>query len=465
MLWKTTVVLALLTIGIGAYVSLVELRRPTAEQRERLARQVADLSPETVTSLVLDMPQGAVTLTRGEQGWRLAPSGESSGTERGVRASETLVNQLLYHLSPLTATRILTASAERPLGLQGFGLDPAVGSMTVTAEGLPMTLRFGDATPVGQHRYLKRSDRAEVFVVSEALFTDANQPPEAFRDVQLIKADAWSTEALAVDSPELTLGLSLMDTAWRITVPLNDLADRSEVQLFLNRLAGLSIKRFTDDDPQVEQLAFWGFDHPRAEITLHPRGAPPVLLVFGSQLSEDISLRFAKRSDEHAIYAVSAAELDALVTVDPHGFRAKACFDFFTSQVTKLEIRQAGAGWAVTQTEGQWYEEGAHTPLESRRLSELLSQLADLRISGFVDDEPTDLERYGLAPPAATISVWVRQQPFPQQLLVGAAVEEATARPHTNLVGVGARYGRIEGRQAVVRLPEDITKILDTTPR
>ena len=81
----------------------------------------------------------------------------------------------------------------------------------------------------------------------------------------------------------------------------------------------------------------------------------------------------------------------------------------------------------------------------------LLDKLADLRAGGFVDDAPLDLGRYGLSPPAGTITVWT-QDPQPQKLSVGAVIQGSTNR-----------YGRVEGRPSVVQLPDTITELLSTT--
>ena len=59
--------------------------------------------------------------------------------------------------------------------------------------------------------------------------------------------------------------------------------------------------------------------------------------------------------------------------------------------------------------------------------------------------------RYGLEPPRATIAIWTEGTEQPQRLLVGDPIEQTQSR-----------YGRIEGRQMVVRLPEIINELIAT---
>ena len=136
MRWKTTLALLLVTVGVGAYVSLVDLRRPNPEDRGWLAKQILSTAPEAVSQLVLDLPKAKVTVTRRGATWRLAPN--------NVRADEALVTRILGELNPLVSERALTGSRERPLDPKAFGLDPAVGWISLVARETPMTLLFGE---------------------------------------------------------------------------------------------------------------------------------------------------------------------------------------------------------------------------------------------------------------------------------------------------------------------------------
>lgn len=446
MRWKTTVALVVLTVGIGAYISLYEIRQPSQEEHARLAKQVLDLPPETITQFVLDLPQTTVTLNRTGTTWVLSP--------QGFRADETHISQLVRHLSPLMAERVLTGSAAQPLNPQSFGLDPAVGWLSVVAQGKPTTLRFGETTPIGGNRYVMLDGRPEIFIIPSGLFDDANHPLEQFRDPHLLRADPWQAEDFSVRAAASSFILTRTDQTWRLTEPLADLADRSEVQALFNRLSGLTIKRFLDDAPQVEHLSTWGFDHPKAELTLREPGAPhPSITIFvGKPLADDPSLVYVKRSDEPSLYAVAAADVEPLLR-DPHGLRATGCFELFTSQVTKLEVMREKTRWTIERTEDQWHEVGTAMSLDQQRVEAFLNAVADVRVAGFMEDAPSDLFRYGLEPPMGSITIWTLPGEAPQGLLIGGTID-----------GTMSRYGRIEGRTPIVRLPEVITELLGRTP-
>src|SRR3989338_7471712 len=244
MRWKTTVVLFIVTFAIGAYVSLYEIKQPSTEGRKQLSRQVLDIQADTISQLVLDMPEAKVTLSRDGAGWKILPG--------SLRADNELIERIMRELSPLTSQRVLLGSPQAPLDPKTFGLDPAVGWMTFVADGSPTTLFIGEKTPVQENRYLKVSNRPEVFVVSSDLFSAANTNPDKFRDPTFIHLNSREARVLDVASQTTVFSLASSEGNWNITKPLSDRADRAEVTSLLNSLSQMRIKRFVDDSPKVE---------------------------------------------------------------------------------------------------------------------------------------------------------------------------------------------------------------------
>ncbi|MBI3997079.1 MAG: DUF4340 domain-containing protein [Candidatus Omnitrophica bacterium] len=449
MRWKTTLVLLVATVGVGAYISLYEIKQPLPEDRERRARQVFDIPPERVTQLVLDLPQVKTTLTRDHTGWRLAPN--------HVRADANVVSDLLDRLSPLTASRVLVGTPHQPLNPELFGLAPAAGSLRITTAEGDTTVLFGNATPVAGGRYAQVHNRPEIFVVSSTLFDHANQPLEAYRDHLLLPFTPFAAQDVSVTSATATYTLSHHGEDWHVSIPgaplISDLADRAATNNLLNAFAEVEIEQFVSDAPQVEQLAMWGFDHPKAEVAVRQgdNTAEPITVFFGQPLPDHATLLYAKRSDEPFLYAIAAANLEAIVK-DPNELRATTCFHAAAGNVTKVDVMRDGVSWTIERSDGQWKVPGSATLLETKKVEEWLARILGLRLVGFVDETPGDLAHYELAPATNTIAVWTVAQETPQRLTVGRTLGQSSDR-----------YGRIEGRAAIVRLPQTVTELLATT--
>ncbi len=443
---KTTLALLTVTVAVGAYLSLYEIRQPPPEERAERAKRILNLSPETVTRIALELPQVQATLRRDGTTWRIDPG--------GGRADPNLAEQLVELATSLTAQRALAPSPERPLDeMQSYGLSPAIGRITLVAGETPVTLLIGETTPIRDNRYVRVADRPELFIVPSRLFDLANKPAEAFQDPRLIRVDQWGVDELAVRSPQVTYALKRQEEAWWLEQPLRDRADRTAVGTLLTRLGSLIIARVVEPAAPVERLAEWGLEAPQAEITLHQReGAQAVVsLFFGKPLPEDGALVYATRSDEPPLYAVNAADLLPLLQ-DPQGLRETSCFSFFLSEVMKVEWTREGSTWAVERTGEAWRVDGSGEILDAARIEALLNDAADLLIVDFAEDRPSDLAAYGLAPPSGALTLWIRDSEAPQRLLIGAVVP-----------GSLDRYGRIEGRDPIMRLPARVTDLLNTT--
>ena len=463
MKWKSTALLLVTTIGIGTYISLYEIKQPSPEEREHLSKQILNLKPESLTQIVLDMPQAKVTLAHTAAGWKLTPA--------NIRAEETRVSQITAALSPLAAQRILTGTKERPLNPKDYGLDPAVGWLSLVTDAAPTTLQFGDKTAVDNNRYLRVANRPEIFIIPSALFDAVNVTADTFRDHALIQVNSWMTDKIRIHSAGSTRLLERRENAWYLVEPVADRADRTQITGVLDGLGRIPIVRFVDDAPQVEHLADWGFEAPYAEIRLSGAEMPePITLFIGKPLPDDGSLRYAKRSDEPPLYAISAKQLEPVLQ-DPNTWRAKTCFEFFTASVTRVELVHEGKTLVLERKDlpavgqqpadpgptragagTQWQVAGTNIVLDTAKVETLLSRFADLRLSGFVEDAPTDLARYGLAQPQGTIAMWSSGAQEPQRMTIGGTIDQTTEH-----------YGRIDGRSAIVKLPALVTELLGTT--
>ena len=318
MRWKTTLVLLALTVGLGAYVSLYELRQPDPEDRERRAAELIEASPEAIARIEVALPEATLTLTREGDLWRLQP--------QGWRADPSLANRLADALAFLASVRTLTDSPEQHLDLKAYGLEPPLGQVTFVAEGHPTTVWVGERTAVEDNRYAKLSGRPQIFVISDELFQAANQPADTFRDHTLVRLESWHLKELGLRSPALTAQLVHRDNAWWLTQPLEDAADGEAVGALLKRLEGLQIQRVLPEETARDAavLAGWGLEPPAQALTLLRDGdEQPLTIAFGGPLSDEAGLRYAKRSDEPWVYALKASDVQEVLKTTVEQLRKK----------------------------------------------------------------------------------------------------------------------------------------------
>lgn len=450
MKWKSTLVLVLLVIGAGFYVSLYELRQPLPEQREARATQPVRIEPPTVTGLALTIAGHAVALQRAETGWRLllptaettAQAPEAAATV-SVRADSELIERALDRLDPLRAERVLTGVAPAD-----YGLDPPQGRLTVTAASETVTLRFGEATAIGHARYAQREDRPDVYVIDGALYDELNQPAESFRARDLFGVDLRRATRVAISSEQASYALRREPSGWRLEEPVNDATNSNTVSVALNKLQEVRAERFINDRPAPEELARWGLEPAAIRILLTMEdGSAPVEVRIGVPTADNAAQRYAKRADEPTVAAVPDALLPGLLP-DPQTFRATACFDFFTVQAGKARVEGPRGAWTIEKVGDGWRDAEDQSALDAAKVEDWLTRLREETLVRFLDDAPQDLARYGLATPEGSIAVWTVGREQPHRVDLGGLIE-----------GTTSRYGRIDGRSSVVELPDSLVAL------
>jgi len=441
MRWKTTVVLLFATIAVGSYVSLYELKQPTPGERERLSNRVVQIEPEDVTRLEVRFPSADVALEPQHGIWRLTKPVTA-------RADQGLVKSLLIDLNPLQAKRILTGSNDQPLAREQFGLNPPRGTLTVetapsaesgaksAASGAKTTtLLFGEQTAVGGDRYVALADSPNIFIIGGHAYDVLDRAPDAYRSHELFTFEPEQAARVTVASTDHLVTLAKSANQWYVIEPVQDLAEPRLASTLLSQLRKLQIARFLNDQPPAEPLPAWGFQapHARLSVELHDGTALPDVLI-GNPTSDNPQQRYVKRTDESNVYGVAADNVEQLL-YDPQAFRSRKLFDITVGQVTKAQVDWEGRSWTVERADGE----------------EVFYALRDLTLTRFIEDEPEDLARYGLEPPRGMIQAWLDGQAEPIRLRIGEIIQEGRAR-----------YGYLEGRPAIVELPEAISDLLQT---
>ena len=109
----------------------------------------------------------------------------------------------------------------------------------------------------------------------------------------------------------------------------------------------------------------------------------------------------------------------APASVDSH----PRAFEISKDQIDQLVIKSAGGDVStVTKTDGRWQITAPLTaPADETLMTRIVTLVSGLEISRVVDEEPTDLSQYGLAPPHVEVTIKTSGAAETTQLLLGGA--------------------------------------------
>lgn len=212
-------------------------------------------------------------------------------------------------------------------------------------------------------------------------------------------------------------------------------------------LTGLSLQ-----PPAAEVLYEW----PNGKLALHlgRRGAA--------------GRAYLRLADANDVYVVTPRLHERVLEMDPKEWRDRRIFHNVGIESSRIAWTRAGGipGVTLVRDRRTWTMlEPARTRVDAEARDDYLQELGRASVSGFVMDQPTDLARFGLASPVATVTITTPR--------TAAAVQDESSAYETQQVHIGSRvsvssrdrFGMIEGRPVVVRLSAAVIEALLRQPQ
>ena len=363
------ILLALVVIGLGAYIGFVERNEPTTDQlKERKDKLFAGLDQAKVDKVVVTNPHGRFELVKQDDAWALkAPLAD--------QANQGAVSSLLFSLAGLKTERTFPA---KDVKLAEYGLDKPPLSVTVDeASGKSYTLRLGNELPLGNLRAAETGD-GNVYLVSKYVASDLDKDLAAWRSDELAQVYAPDVASVTVANPSGQFTLAHAGSLWTITAPVPDLADRDRAEGLITDISGARIKEFVDNAPDLKAL---GLDPPRFAVTIVRRNAKaaPIALEFGNERDAKDGKQVAcKRGDR--VFWVEAKAASRLGGPWQQ-WRSKRLLGFDAWGVDKLEVASGAGKASLQRTSGLW-KSGANEA-DGDAVSRRITALGDLEVQTF----------------------------------------------------------------------------------
>ncbi|MHC5035372.1 MAG: DUF4340 domain-containing protein, partial [Planctomycetota bacterium] len=192
------------------------------------------------------------------------------------------------------------------------------------------------------------------------------------------------------------------DGKWEIKKPSRELADSDKVQALASRLYDhrIGADDFVVDDPT--KAAAYGLDDPDLTITLQGDEEAQTIVLSG-QAEGDKTTYYAMHKGELAIVRVPESLFDGL-RQEPDDLKERKLADVDAEDVAEVAIAGPRAALLVAKEDGDWQFAGeGGLAADDEATEQLLRGLKDVRIEGFVAEEPEDLTPYGLTEEKRTL--------------------------------------------------------------
>lgn len=217
-----------------------------------------------------------------------------------------------------------------------------------------------------------------------------------------------------------TTALKKSGTEWQIVAPAAAAADSAEVSGILTNLASLDQQRLIDENPA--NLAEFGLADPRIEVGFTADGQQQTLLI-GNKTPTGGDV-YAKTGAAPKVFLI-ASYLDSTFNRSTFDLRDKTALKIEREAADSLRIATADQTLEFGKVEGEWQITQPAVPRsDAATIESLLSRIDGLQMKSVVSADGSDLTKYGLESPAATVRVGSGSSQA--TLLVGSTAEEGS---------------------------------------
>jgi hypothetical protein len=443
--------LFIVVLCLAAYFGVYEAKKGE-ERIESEAREVFRFDKEKVAHLVVEKDNVrtvAKRTGRDEQEmavWSIVEPVKDAG-------DNVAINALVGVVDRLESERVI--GEEEREGLSVYGLDPPRAKIILTTEGgESYPLLVGKKSAFDNRLYVQREGGQEVLVVKGYVETSLLKKSFDLRRKNLISFENEHVHRLTLTSQGQKIELNRLGEVWEIKAPLEDRADKSEVDKILNTVRNLQATAF----PMVEKLRpeVYGLQPPAVtvEIFVGPDQARQAVVLGRGTLDYNKGKTYARLQPSGPVAEIREYQLKNLQRT-PFDLQEKAPLRFESRQVFKIksasdqdlivlekeEVEQPGEeGKGPRAVEAWSLVSPRAAKAKKHKVTSFLSGLSGLKATKFIGDKKkVDLEAFGLGKPSRTITLYDREDRELGTLKVGKSTPEGTyvtgsARPQVCVV-------------------------------
>ena len=395
---RSTLVLLVAALALGAYIYFFESERPPAGTPDAL-ETVFDVDSDDIDSVTVTAGNGDRTVIEKDgDRWRIVEP-------FAVNVDVTEVVALSSSLANLEVQRVVAEPGDAP-ELEAFGLtEPAIEVGFTTAGGAEARLLIGERSPAGNDLYATVAGSDRVFLISGFLDTTFDQTTFDLRDKSILDITRDQVDSLEIEGPDLSVGLRKADGEWALVSPIEAGADLGVTDGLVGRLSTGQMAAIEAESVNADALAPYGLDDPRLTVTVGLGSSAATLLLGDAAPAGTVYARDGARELVFTVAESLASELEQ----GADEYRRKNLFAFRPFNATALEVEHEGERWtfALEATEDEedgdtWRRTSPDAgDVERTDMDDLLAKLSNLRAESFERSR----DGTGLDAPVAEIAV------------------------------------------------------------
>src|SRR5438034_1297166 len=389
--WRTTLVLAAITLGVLAYLRFVEMKQPSTEEAKRQAQNVVTFDRNKINGIVIQNGDEKIEMQRGDNRWRLE-------TPIKDQADNSLIENFLSDLENWQKDGTISAKeveADKSK-LNEYGLNKPKLRLKLIGQDRPPEILFGKDAALEGKMYVRFENSKETFLAGQSVKKDIDKKPEEFRDRKLTDLITAQVSRIILKTPAGEMELEKKGDHWEILKPLRAPGDDQKIGDLIAQVTASRIQQFVADDHG--DLHPYGLAEPRGAITLFGQeDKVGQLLQIGGvpeKQKDQIYVRFAPRGFVYTL----PKKIEEILNTKPDDLRDRHLVRIDTNILDRITIDAPGRGKTVlARKDENWTIASRNNePANSGEVRRFIDTLQNERVTKFVEDVASNLPKYGL---------------------------------------------------------------------
>ncbi|HSQ00720.1 MAG TPA: DUF4340 domain-containing protein [Candidatus Dormibacteraeota bacterium] len=439
---RYTALLALILVGLGAYLYFVESKQEAESEKKKTLLAV---KADDVTGLTLTYGDHEIVLEQRDGAWRMTKPVEAA-------ADELAVKNLVRAIAEAEVKKTID---DPPQDLLPFGLAPPFVTIAITTKdgaAVP-AVKVGKTTAVSFSTYVQLADKPTVYLTPSSFRSGVDKQPKDLRDKTILAFNDNDITALTLRGDGgAAVELARKNGEWWIEQPASYRADNNAVRALLSTIRNLRATDFANDNPAPADLATYGLAPPQRELVLRAGADKTITLDVGKPTDQGLYVKSGERPTAFVVGKWVASDLGKGV----NELRDKTLLTFDPTAAGSIAVTRAdGANFTLASKDGQWTLAGAEAPTNPASALAFVGALSRLAGSQVLAESTPDPAAYGLAAPAITVNVTGTDGKSIGTVRLGTIAPDPPATQYT---------AQRDGDPAVMQLGEFQFKQLDKKP-
>ncbi|MGC3989687.1 MAG: DUF4340 domain-containing protein [Chthoniobacteraceae bacterium] len=389
---RNTLLLAIIALGIAAYIFFFEGRQPSTDEAANRALHLVNFGAEDVNGLTITNGEEKIELRSGDGVWRMeAPVHDQANPEAVVELLNTLADtEALDRLTP--------KDADSKLNPKEYGVGKSSIRIKMLGKHMPPEILFGKDAALDGLIYARLEGSDTIYVIKNKLKGLVTQPASAFRDPKLFNLAPESVARVVIKTSAGELDLQRQGAEdWMLRKPLQTKADGEKIRALIIQLLGLKVGGFVSDDDAKSSRT--GLTDSAGSIVVYPQGEGHSLEMRIGQAADNPGQVYVAFTPRNAVFLLPQSVQNALA-LKPEDVRSHELIPILFDEVDRIAIHQGDNQTELGRKQESWVIKSAgDRPANTLAVNLLIKDLQKQKIVSFVDDVGTDLTKYGLDHP------------------------------------------------------------------